>query len=109
MREDGEWQLVRHIVMWNFADGNTDTQNRENGLKIKSLLEAAAAKIEGVISFSVHLNEMGSSNRDILLFSEFESAEALERYQVSEGHKAAGVFVRAVTKDRACIDYEAEQ
>jgi hypothetical protein len=97
--------MVRHIVLWNYADGNTSEQNKENATKMKSLLEELPSMIDGVIAIKVRINEMSGSNRDIMLDSLFESEEALAAYIEHPEHKRVGQFVRAVTKDRACIDY----
>jgi len=60
-----------------------------------------------VIALQVCINEMDSSNKDIALISSFESVDALNAYQVHPAHVAAAGFVRTVTCDRACFDYEA--
>ena len=98
--------MVHHIVLWNFNEKLNEKERREAGQKMKELLESLIDVVEGVIELKVVINEFGSSNRDIALISSFESAEALKGYQVHPGHVAAGKFVRSVTCDRACLDYE---
>jgi hypothetical protein len=98
--------MIRHIVLWNYADGNTPKQNKENAIKMKELREELPSMIDGIVEIKVRINEMSGSNRDIMLDSLFESAEALAAYIEHPEHKRVGQFVRAVTKDRACIDYE---
>lgn len=98
--------MVHHIVLWNFNERLDEKERREAGQKIKELLESLKDVVQGVIDLKVVINEFGSSNRDIALISSFESAEALKGYQVHPGHVEAGKFVRSVTCDRACMDYE---
>ena len=98
--------MVRHIVMWNYADGFSPKENVQNAQKMKSLLEELPNMIDGIVELKVQILPMSSSNRDIMLDSLFEDKEALDKYIVHPEHKRVGEFVRAVTKDRACMDYE---
>ncbi|MBR6742615.1 MAG: Dabb family protein, partial [Clostridia bacterium] len=43
---------------------------------------------------------------DMLLYSEFESKEALAAYQTDPLHVAAATYVRSIVCDRACADFE---
>ena len=70
--------MVNHIVFWNFKPELTE----------------------------VRINELASSNKDIALISSFETVEALNAYQIHPDHVKAGSFVKTVTCDRACFDYE---
>ena len=97
--------MTRHIVMWNYADGFTPEENAQNAIKMKALLEELPSLITGIVELKLHINDMESSNRDLMLDSTFESADALAAYIVHDEHKRVGEFVRAVTKDRACVDY----
>jgi heme-degrading monooxygenase HmoA len=91
--------------MWNYADGNTSEQNTENARKMKDLLEELPGLIDGIVELKVQINTLSGSNRDIMLDSLFEDEDALSAYIKHPEHKRVGQFVRAVTKDRACIDY----
>lgn len=98
--------MVHHIVLWNLNETLTETEKREAALTIKEKLEAVAETVSGVISLKVVINEMDSSNRDIALISSFVDKASLEAYQVSPAHVEAGKYVRSVTCNRSCIDYE---
>jgi hypothetical protein len=97
--------MIRHFVLWNFADGFSPDENIHNAQKMKSLLEELPSLIDGIVELKVQIEMMPSSNRDIMLDSLFESEEALAAYIVHPEHKRVGEFVRSVTKDRACVDY----
>lgn len=101
--------MVNHIVMWNFKEELTDEQKAEAGRIIKESLEAVKEKAEGVISLEVSVNGLASSNKDIALISCFETVEALNAYQVHPDHIKAGAYVKEMTCDRACFDYESRQ
>lgn len=98
--------MVKHIVLWNFVETLSEEERKEAGLKMKSILEPLKDVIPGVISLRVVINEIESSNRDIALIGEYESKETLKGYVVHPAHVEAGKYVRSVTCDRACIDYE---
>ena len=98
-------QKLKHIVMWNFADGFTAEQNAQNSKRIKSELEALAGIIDGLLDIKVVLPIESSSDFDIVLDSTFESEEALKAYQVHPEHVKAAGFIKQVLKDRKCIDY----
>lgn len=98
--------MVHHIVMWNLNDSLSTDEKKEAALEIKTRLEAVASQVEGVISLTVEINEMSSSNKDIALISCFESEEALQAYQVSPAHKEAAGYVGSVTNGRSCFDYK---
>jgi len=97
--------MVRHIVTWNFKEGLSEAENKENAIKIKRDLEALLHRIDGIIEIKVHIDALPSSNRDLMLNSLFESVEALASYQSHPKHKAVSEFVGSVMQNRACFDY----
>nr|WP_300678272.1 Dabb family protein [uncultured Acetatifactor sp.] len=98
--------MVRHIVLWNFVEGLSDAEKAEAGEKMKALLEPIQELIPGAVEIQVVPNQLASSNRDIALISTFETVEALSTYQNHPAHVEAGKYVRNVTCDRTCMDYE---
>lgn len=99
--------MVNHIVLWNFKPELTKEERKEAGVKICEKLLAVKEQVNGVVSLQVVVNELDSSNKDIGLISSFESVEALNAYQVHPAHVEAGSYIRQVTCDRVCLDYEA--
>lgn len=98
--------MVKHIVLWNFNDGMTPEEKKEAGEKMKSLLEPIKEKVSGAIDIEVVTQKLDSSNRDVALISTFKTVEALQAYQTHPDHVAAGGYVRSVTCNRSCMDYE---
>ena len=98
--------MVRHIVLWNFVEGLSDTEKREAGQKMKKLLEPIRELVPGAVKIEVLQNPQPTSNREVALISEFETVDALMTYQKHPAHVEAGKYVRSVTCDRACMDYE---
>lgn len=98
--------MVKHIVMWNFNADMSLEEKKSAGAKMKELLEPIKDLVPGTIDIKVVMNEMESSNREIALIGTYETEEALKAYQVHPAHVEAGKYVRSVTCDRACLDYE---
>lgn len=98
--------MVHHIVLWNFKEELSESEKKEAALRMKKELESIKDQVPGTISLQVVTQGLSSSNKDIGLLSVFETESALKTYQDHPAHVAAGTFVRAVTKERACLDYE---
>lgn len=97
--------MVKHIVLWNFAEGLSEAERAKAGERMKALLEPIKELVSGALEIRVVANELASSNRDIALISSFETEEALAAYQSHPAHVEAGKYVRSVTCNRACMDY----
>lgn len=98
--------MVKHIVLWNFSEGLSEEERQEAAAKMKSLLEPIKELVPGAVEIEVVKNRLSSSNRDIALISTFETTDALMSYQNHPAHVEAGKYVRSVTCNRACMDYE---
>jgi len=92
--------------MWNFKEGFTDAENKENAARVRQELESLTSCIDGIIELKVYINELSYSNKDIMLDSTFESEEALLAYQAHPEHQKATTFVGTVVQDRACFDFK---
>lgn len=96
--------MVKHIVMWNIQEG---LDKKEVGLKLKSTLEPLVNEIDFLKKIEVGFNyNNNTSGHDIILYSEFDTKEELEKYIIHPAHKKAGEYVRSVVTDRADVDYE---
>ena len=98
--------MVKHIVLWNFVNTLTEEERDNAYNKMKELLVPIKELVPGALEIQVVKNELPSSNKDVALISSFETVEALNAYQIHPAHVEAGKFVRSVTCDRACLDYE---
>lgn len=98
--------MVQHIVMWDFLDSFSAEEKKEAGAKMKALLEPIGKLVPGAKSIRVVVNEMESSNKEVALISSFDTIDALLEYQAHPAHVEAGKYVRSVTCNRSCMDYE---
>lgn len=98
-------RMVTHIVLWSLLDTLTEEEKKAAAQKIKGLLEPLKDVIPGVLSLKVVINDLPSSNKDVALIGEYESAEALYQYAGHPAHVEAGAYVKSVTCGRSCMDY----
>ena len=99
--------MIKHIVMWQLKDQAEGADKATNAKKMKALLDACAGLVPGMHTFEVALAQPGlECTYDVVLYSEFESAAALDAYQNHPQHVALKPFVAAVRQSRQCMDYE---
>ena len=98
--------MIKHIVAWNFKEEISQEENCNNAKKVKEELEGLKAKIKEIRTIEVIIEPLKSGSFDVVLVSEFDSAEALEAYQIHEEYLRVSSFVGSVLRNRKCIDYE---
>lgn len=99
--------MVKHIVMWRLKDTAHGNSKAANAHLIKEMLEKLSGRIPGMLKIEVGIDYAGAENSaDVVLYSEFESREALERYQIHPEHKAVMPFIMDARSERRVADYE---
>ncbi|NTU43494.1 MAG: Dabb family protein [Nitrospirales bacterium] len=99
--------MIKHIVMWRLRDEAGGKSKAENALIIKERLEALAGRIPGLLRIEVGIDFSATAESgDVLLYSEFESPEALDAYQNHPEHKAVVPFIGEVRSERRVVDYK---
>lgn len=100
--------MVKHIILWQLNDDLTDNEKLSVKAGIKDGLESLQGKIPGLLDIKVETVGLQSSNADVMLYSVFETENALKEYAVHPEHVAvANGKVRPYTKTRLCLDFEA--
>ena len=78
--------MIKHIVMWNLA-GDTLERNRQACLLLKERFEGLAGLIPGLLKIEVGVDVSRiDSACDVVLYSEFDSHEALAAYATHPEH-----------------------
>lgn len=96
--------MVKHIILWKLKDEYNNDAVKHG---IKSGLEGLIGKIPGLIEINVQIEKLASSTADVMLYSVFESVDALAGYSKHPEHvKIADTYVRPFTAVRSCIDFE---
>lgn len=99
--------MVKHIVMWRLNNSAYGKSKSENALELKNKLLAMKGKVIGLIHLEVGFdfsNEKDSC--DVVLYSEFESRQALNEYQIHPDHEEIKKWLSEVRYERRVIDYE---
>jgi heme-degrading monooxygenase HmoA len=100
--------MIKHIVMWKLKDQAEGADRAANANEMKRRLDACNGIVPGMRKFEVTLAQPGlEATCDIVLYSEFDSKEALEAYVKHPVHQAVVPFIGAVREARQCMDYEA--
>ncbi len=98
--------MVRHFVAWNFADHLSEEERGVKAMQMKSELESLKDLIPGIVSIHVHLNQLSTSDSDLVLDSVFVDEEALKAYLIHPEHVRVGTnYVKPITSNRKCIDF----
>ncbi len=96
--------MVKHIILWKLKDEFCNDKIKE-GIKVN--LEGLIGKIPGLLEMKIQTESLPSSNADVMLYSVFESEDALKGYSTHPDHVAvADTFVRPFTQTRLCLDFE---
>lgn len=78
----------------------------ENSQKAKTLLEALNGKIPGLLKLEVGIELVGSENSaDIIMYSEFESEQAMADYMKHPEHVKLIPFMKSIREARYVMDY----
>ena len=96
--------MVKHIILWKLKNEHNNTEVKQG---IKNSLEGLIGRIPGLVEIKVQTESLASSNADVMLYSVFESEEALKGYAKHPDHVfVADTFVRPFTETRLCLDFE---
>jgi len=98
--------MIRHIVMWNLHDHAEGANKATNLAKAKALLLSCAQVVPGIQTFEVATAtaDMDCTN-DLVLHMLVDDAQVLADYQNHSDHLAIKPFMKAVVKERRCMDY----
>jgi hypothetical protein len=99
--------MVVHIVFWRLHDTANGNSKRDNAMEIKSRLEALRSVIPGLRRLDVGIDFAGTDqSSDIALYTEFDSREALDAYQIHPAHQEFAAFLGPLRTERRVVDYE---
>ena len=97
--------MVKHMIIWKLKLTGEELEAQKK--LIKNGLEGLAGKIPGMTDIRVQIDNLPTSNGDMMLDSTFESPEALKGYSVHPDHvHVAETYIRPYIATRLCIDYE---
>ena len=101
--------MIRHIVMWNLHDHAEGADKAVNVSKAKALLLSCAKVVPGIQTFEVATATAGMDcTNDLVLHMLLDDAQVLAAYQNHPDHLAIKPFMKAVVKERRCMDFTTE-
>ncbi len=93
--------------MWRLEEKAGGAIKEENARAMKARLEALPAVIPEIRRLEVGLNIKDSERAaDVVLYSEFDSPEALAAYSRHSAHMEVVAFVREIASETWVVDYE---
>jgi hypothetical protein len=96
---------LRHVVTWKVA-GDSEEERERVKAEFRDRLLSLPSQIDVIRSFEVGLNNAGAGdNFDVVLVSEFDDEDALQRYIQHPVHQEVVAFVRAHTSGRGAVDF----
>ncbi len=99
--------MIKHIFVWELKNRTEPLSECEDALAIRNALQNLRSDIPGLLHLEVGFDYSNKETAgDIVLYSEFESKEALAAYQNHPAHVEVGKTVRPRTQNRRMIDYE---
>jgi len=100
--------MVKHIVMWKLHDFADGADKSENVRRLKKRLEGLHQHISEIKFLEVGINFNSSEAAfDVVLYSEFESRDALKAYQQHPEHqKLISELLDKIRIEKRVVDYE---
>ncbi|MGA9918864.1 Stress responsive A/B Barrel Domain [Burkholderia sp. GAS332] len=99
--------MIKHIVMWNVRGDTPNEKTRAVG-RIKAAFEGLIGKIPGLqyMEIGADMSRVDYAC-DVVLYSEFDSAESLAQYAVHAEHLRVKAELGDLRIARHQVDYEA--
>lgn len=95
--------MFKHVVMWKFNDDVSE----EDKLEMKRQLESLKGMVPSLVAIEVGMNVAGGeAAKDMVLSTEFKSAEDLHAYAVHPEHLKVVDFIKPLVSERSVVDYE---
>jgi len=98
--------VIKHIVMWRFADEAEGADKATNLRIVRDRLAALDGLVPGLLTLEPVIPDALEHDYDLVLYSEFESVEALKAYATHPDHVAVAGLIGKVRTERVCVDYQ---
>jgi len=99
--------MIRHIVLWKLKPELKQTKGTPDAEHMEPSLAAMRGGIPGLRLIELKRNALESpDSADLILYSEFDSWEALESYQTHPLHEDFKKLIAAVRTERRSADFE---
>ena len=97
--------MVKHMLSWKLKLTGEELEAQKK--LVKENLEGLVGKVPGLLEMHIQIDNLETSNGDMMMDSTFESFEALKGYSKHPDHvHVAETYIRPYIETRLCIDYE---
>ena len=97
--------MVKHMLIWKLKLPGEELEAQKK--LVKENLEGLVGKVPGLLEMHIQIDNLETSNGDMMMDSTFESFEALKGYSKHPDHvHVAETYIRPYIETRLCIDYE---
>ena len=91
--------MLKHIVMWKL-------KQPDDAARFKAQLDTCKGLVPGMREFEVAIRSAGlEANHDVVLYSVFDDAAALQAYIVHPTHQSVVAEVKPLAESRSVLDY----
>ena len=98
--------MLKHVVVWKFADSAEGKTKEENLNIVKDSLYALCGIIPQIKKMEIGIDVSGTEmSGDIILITEFENKEDLKIYAEHPEHVKVSQYVTKVCLSRTVVDY----
>ncbi len=98
--------MLKHIVMWKVKNDSNESQFKQDLMEFREKLEALKDTIPEIMELEVGIDINRSDKAfDILLYTVFKDAAALDSYQKHPEHVKVKDFITGLAYDSAVVDY----
>lgn len=95
--------------MWRFLENANGNTKEENIKILDERLFAIKKKVAGCLKVEVGTNFTNDNDAsDVVLYSEFDSKESLNEYQIHPDHIALKEWLSTVRSEKRAVDYRDE-
>ena len=99
--------MIKHIVFFRLKNRENAQSREDNARAIKQKVEGLRGKIPGLLHIEAGIDFSKSEwSCDVVLYSEFESREALDGYQKHPAHLEVVSFIGERRSERQVADYQ---
>ncbi len=98
--------MVKHIVMFKFADEVSAEVRERAAADFKAGIEALPAVIPFIREVFVGVNINAAEKWDVCLESTFDNLDDVRAYGAHAAHKAVALEFMKYVGARACVDFE---
>jgi hypothetical protein len=100
--------MIYHVVMWRLRDEAKRTELLQINDKLQKNLQAMRNTVPGLLRLAIGFDRAGvPDSADLLLYSEFDSWDALKCYEVHPLHDELRGIIGPLRIERRVVDFEA--